>query len=36
MSEITIENRKASFWSRKEAEFPELHLEDRLSRTTKY
>lgn len=36
MSEVTIDNRIASFLSRKEAEFPELHLEDRPMRTTKY
>lgn len=36
MNDTLIENRIASFWSRKEAEFPELHLEDRLTRTTKY
>lgn len=36
MTEAIIENRIESFLSRKEAKFPELHLEDRLSRTTKY
>ncbi len=36
MSEFAVEKRITKFLSRKEAEFPELHLEDRISHTTNH